>query len=205
MKHLNKFKTFENEKYILDDILSINEGVSSIIDKVKKYASKGLLSAALVATLLSSPNVSAQDKEKIKEITKTETAAPTYAEKRAADAEKRADALIKRTKSRNLMNDRFIKSAIIAGWGEPMTDEEFSSALEKDDKTISDIEKDICYKEIDGNKYKVNLKKFRKFKNKQGRQENIPQEGLQDPSFTSTSCGISKQHARDDKKEWSKK
>ena len=171
MKHLNKFKTFENKQYIIDDILSVNEGVSSIIDKVKKYARKGLLTASVITALLASPKISAQDKETIKEITKTETATPTYAEKRAA-------ALVKRTESRNLLNDRYIKSAIIAGYGKLMTDDEFVSALEKDDKTISDTEKDICYKEIKGDKYEVNLKKFRKFKNKQGRLNNAIEDDL---------------------------
>jgi len=197
MKHLNKFKTFE-EKYILDDILSVNEGVGSIIDKVKDYARKGLLTATLITTLLASPKISAQDKETIKEITKTETAAPTYAEKRAA-------ALVKRANNRKLMSDQYIKSAIIAGYGEAMTDEDFAIALEKDDKTIEDVDKDICYREIGGTKFKVNLKRYRKFRDKQGKQEDVPQEGLQDPSFTSTSCGISKAHAKEDKKEWSKK
>lgn len=198
MKHLNKFKTFENEKYILDDILSVNEGVSSIIDKVKSYARKGLLTATLITALLASPKISAQDKEKIKEITKTETAAPTYAEKRAA-------ALVKRAQNRKLMCDQYIKSAIIAGYGEAMTDEDFAVALEKDDKTIEDVDKDICYKEIGGTKFKVNLKRYRKFRDKQGKQEDVQLDGLQDPSFTSTECGISKQHAKEDKKEWSKK
>jgi hypothetical protein len=79
MKHLNKFKTFE-EKYILDDILSINEEVSSIIDKVKEYARKGLLTATVITALLASPKVSAQDKETIKDITKTETTTSSYAD-----------------------------------------------------------------------------------------------------------------------------
>ena len=197
MKHLNKFKTFE-EKYILDDILSVNEGKNSIIDKVIKYASKGLLTATVIAALLASPKVSAQDKEKIKEITKTETTTPTYAEKRAA-------ALVKRSENRKLMNDRFFKSAVIAGYGEPLTDDEFTAALENDDKTIDDIEKDICYKEIGGTKYKINLKRYRKFTDKQSKQEDSQLDGLQDASFKSTSCGISKAHAREDKKEWSKK
>jgi hypothetical protein len=198
MKHLNKFKTFENEQYIIDDILSVNEGVSSIIDKVKGYARKGLLTATVITALLASPKISAQDKETIKEITKTETSTPTYAEKRAA-------ALVKRSENRKLMSDRYIKSAIIARCAEPMTDEDFAAALEKDDKTIEDIEKDICYKEVGGTKYKVNLKKYRKLRDKQDRQEDVQLDGLQDPSFTSTECGISKAHAKEDKKEWSKK
>ena len=193
-----KYLLDKQELLILNDITSINESSLSIIDKVKKYATKGLLTASLIATLLASPKISAQDKEKIKEITKTETTTPTYAEKRAA-------AEVKKSQNRKLMSDRYIKGAIIAGYGEAMTDEDFALALEKDDKTVEDIEKDICYQEIDGVKYKVNLKRYRKFRDKQGKQEDSQLDGLQDPSFKSTSCGISKAHAKEDKKEWSKK
>lgn len=197
MKHLNKFKTFE-EKYILDDILSVNEGVSSIIDKVKGYARKGLLTATVITALLASPKISAQDKETIKEITKTETSTPTYAEKRAA-------ALVKRSENRKLMSDRYIKSAIIAGCGEPMTDEDFAAALEKDDKTIEDIEKDICYREVGGTKYKINLKKYRRIRDKQSKQEDTGLDGLQGPDFSHGDCGISKEGAKQNKRDWSKK
>lgn len=37
------------------------------------------------------------------------------------------------------------------------------------------------------------------------KQDDIPLDGLQDPSFKSTKCGISKAGAKDAKKEWSKK
>jgi hypothetical protein len=193
-----KYLLNKQELKIFNDIISINEARTTIIDKVKKYASKGLLTTSLIIALLSSPKISAQDKEKIKEITKTETTTQTYAEKRAA-------AEIKKSQNRKLMSDRYIKGAIIAGYGEPMTDEDFTTALENDDKKIEDIQKDICYKEIDGVKYKVNLKRYRKFRDKQGKQEDSQLDGLQDPSFTPTDCGISKAHAKEDKKEWSKK
>ena len=193
-----KYLLNKQELKTFNDIISVNESRLSIIDKVKNYASKGLLTASLIATLLASPKISAQDKEKIKEITKTETTTQTYAEKRAA-------AEVKKSQNRKLMSDRYIKGAIIAGYGEAMTDEDFALALEKDDKTVEDIEKDICYQEIDGVKYKVNLKRYRKFRDKQGKQEDSQLDGLQDPSFKSTSCGISKAHAKEDKKEWSKK
>ena len=193
-----KYLLNKQELLILNDIISINESRLSIVDKVKKYATKGLLTASLIATLLSSSKISAQDKEKIKEITKTETTTQTYAEKRAA-------AEVKKSQNRKLMSDRYIKGAIIAGYGDPMTDEDFTTALEKDVNAIEDIEKDICYKEIDGVKYKVNLKRYRRFRDKQGKQEDSKLDGLRDPSFTSTDCGISKDHAKEDKKEWSKK
>lgn len=193
-----KYLLNKQELKAFNDIISVNESRFSIIDKVKNYASKGLLTVSLITALLASPKISAQDKEKIKEITKTETTTQTYAEKRAA-------AEVKKSQNRKLMSDRYIKGAIIAGYGEPMTDEDFLVALEKDDKTVENIEKDICYQEVDGVKYKINLKRYRKFRDKQGKKEDSQLDGLQDPSFTSTSCGISKAHAKEDKKEWSKK
>ena len=79
-----KYLLNKQELKIFNDIISVNESRLSIIDKVKKYATKGLLTTSLILTLLASPKISAQDKEKIKEITKTETTTQTYAEKRAA-------------------------------------------------------------------------------------------------------------------------
>jgi hypothetical protein len=193
-----KYLLNKQELKIFNDIISVNESRLSIIDKVKKYATKGLLTTSLILTLLASPKISAQDKEKIKEITKTETTTQTYAEKRAA-------AQIKKSENRKLMSDRYMRSAVIAGYGEPMTDEDFIVALEKDDKTIEDIEKDICYKEIDGIKYKINLKKYRRFRDKQGKQEDSGLDGLQGPDFSHGDCGISKAGARQNKRDWSKK
>jgi glutaredoxin-related protein len=193
-----KYLLNKQELNTFNDIISINEGNTSIIDKVKKYASKGLLTISLITALLASPKISAQDKEKIKDLTKIENTNQTYAEKRVAAQQKR-------TENRKLINDRFFKSAVVAGYGEPMTDEEFTTALESDDKNIEDVEKDICYKEVDGTKYKINLKRYRKFRDKQSKQEDTKLDGLEGPSFKSNSCGISKAHAKEDKKEWSKK
>jgi hypothetical protein len=193
-----KYLLSKQELKAFNDIISVNESRLSIIDKVKNYATKGLLTVALVTALLASPKISAQDKEKIKEITKTETTTQTYAEKRAA-------AQIKKSENRKLMSDRYIKGAITAGYGEPMTDEDFLVALEKDDKTVENIEKDICYQEVDGVKYKINLKRYRKFRDKQGKQEDSQLAGLQGPDFSHGDCGISKAGARQNKRDWSKK
>lgn len=40
----------------------------SILDKVREYAKKGLLTATIVSSLLASPNISAQDKDEINNI-----------------------------------------------------------------------------------------------------------------------------------------
>jgi len=65
------------EKEIADDILnSLNEGFGDVLDKIKKYTKKGLLSATILLTLLSSPNFSQAEKIQIQQTAKTEMAAP---------------------------------------------------------------------------------------------------------------------------------
>lgn len=48
MKFLKKFNEMSNSQEIINDILSVNEGFSDILTKLKKYASKGVLTAAIV-------------------------------------------------------------------------------------------------------------------------------------------------------------
>jgi len=48
-------------------------------------------------------------------------------------------------------------------------------------------------------------KDYSKYLEKQKKLPDSPSYETQDPSFTSTNCGISKQHAKDDKKEWKSK
>lgn len=67
MKYLQDFKLFEyneniNESKIIEDILSTNESIS--LDKLKNYAKKGIITASLLTSLLSSSNISAQEKVK---------------------------------------------------------------------------------------------------------------------------------------------
>lgn len=50
-----------------------------------------------------------------------------------------------------------------------------------------------------------NTKDYSKLTRDYNAQPDIGQQGLSDPNFSSTKCGISKQHAKDDKREWSKK
>lgn len=61
IKEYNQFKNynkFKSEEYVCDYILGINESYSineSIIDRLKKVAKKGALTAGVIATLLSTP------------------------------------------------------------------------------------------------------------------------------------------------------
>ena len=57
------------EKKISDDILgSLNEGFDSLLDKVKSYAKKGLMTAAILGSLLSSSQFTQAQQNQIKQI-----------------------------------------------------------------------------------------------------------------------------------------
>jgi hypothetical protein len=67
------------EKEIVDDILSsLNEGVfDNMIEKVKSYAKKGLMTAAVLSSLLASPNLSAAQQSQIKQAAQIEMTSQT--------------------------------------------------------------------------------------------------------------------------------
>jgi len=63
---IKKFQEF-NEEYIIQDILGgVNEGNYDILDKVKKYAKVGALTAAILASVLSNKSFSQDQKDQIK-------------------------------------------------------------------------------------------------------------------------------------------
>ena len=63
-----------DDQEILDDILSINEGLdfNTVIDKVKKYAKMGLLNTAIVMSLLGNPTFTQAQKDQIQNIANIE-------------------------------------------------------------------------------------------------------------------------------------
>lgn len=65
-------KLTPQEQQILNDILSaggeLTEDFSAILNKVKEYAAKGLMTAALVASLMTTPGMSAAEQSQIKQI-----------------------------------------------------------------------------------------------------------------------------------------
>jgi flagellar motor protein MotB len=70
------------EQRIVDDILKgLDEGVfDNVLQKVKTYAKKGLLTAAVVTALLATPSLTQAQKQDIKQVASTEMAAPTTAD-----------------------------------------------------------------------------------------------------------------------------
>jgi len=65
----------DDEQVIVDDILNtLDEGVfENMIEKIKTYSEQGLITAAILTTLLAAPNFSDAQKSKIKQIAKVKT------------------------------------------------------------------------------------------------------------------------------------
>jgi len=128
--------------------------------------------------------------------------------------EQRADALEKQKENRTNIFKNFVKGAYYAeGCVEEVSDEEYASGCKSGDNegepyingTSNDLP-DYVYRELnDGTKIKINLNKYQKIIKKRGKAENAPVDGLMDPSFKATSCGISKAGAKQSKKDWKKK
>lgn len=145
--------------------------------------------------------------------TQTTTPAPSTPKPMFGTPEQRAAAKAKREETRKKNYDNFIKGAYIRGFVSNVSDEEFNSSCtttamdEANYLNGSSMEMpDVVYRELeDGKKVKIDIKKYRKYIKNQNKKEDIGLEGLQGPNFKPTKCGISKQHAKDDKAEWSKK
>jgi len=70
------------EQEIFDDIIStLNEGTfDSVLEKIKSYIKKGLMTTAILASLMASPNLSQAQKQDIRQIANTEMSASTTKE-----------------------------------------------------------------------------------------------------------------------------
>jgi len=71
---LKEVQLSSQEQDVLDDILSLDEAIdfSNVMDKVKSYAKKGLITSTILASLLSNNAFSQEQKDQIKDIVKTE-------------------------------------------------------------------------------------------------------------------------------------
>jgi hypothetical protein len=71
---LKEVQLSSNEQDILDDILSLDEAIdfSSVMDKVKSYVKKGLITATILTSLLNNSAFSQEQKDQIKDAVKTE-------------------------------------------------------------------------------------------------------------------------------------
>jgi len=84
MKYLKLYENFDSinevpqlnykEQQIVDDILSLDEAINfrNVMDKVKSYAKKGIITTAILTSLLSNDAFSQSQKDQIKDIVKTE-------------------------------------------------------------------------------------------------------------------------------------
>ncbi len=71
MQRVNPEFNGNNEQAIIDDILSVNEGMGDMIEKLKDYGRKGLLTAAIILGIAFSSQ--AQQQGKTDEVIKTGT------------------------------------------------------------------------------------------------------------------------------------
>jgi hypothetical protein len=120
--------------------------------------------------------------------------------------EQRAAAKAKRESQRKKNEDLFIMGAMRAGFYDEVSDEEYAQGCQLELNDPNEV-KDVVYRKMDdsGMKFKVDLKDYRKYLKKMGKKADAGLEGMQDPSFTSTSCGISKAGAKQSKKDFKKK
>jgi hypothetical protein len=127
--------------------------------------------------------------------------------------EQRAAAKTKRTENRKVGFDRFVKGAFYKNFYEEIDDEEYNSGCQVTpnpelaylDGTSMDFPEYVYREQQDGSKIKINLRKYGKYIRKQDKKDDAPLDGLMDPNFKATSCGISKAAAKQSKSDWSKK
>jgi len=72
--YMNENELSSDEQEIVDDILNtLNEGMfGDVLDKIKLYAKKGLMTAGIIGALLSAPNFSQAQQQQIKQVAGTE-------------------------------------------------------------------------------------------------------------------------------------
>jgi hypothetical protein len=127
--------------------------------------------------------------------------------------EQRAAAKAKREGQRKINFDRFVKGAFYKNFYEEIDDEEYNSGCQVTpnpelaylDGTSMELPEFVYREQQDGSKIKINIKKYQKFVKNQSKMDDVAVDGLMDPNFKATSCGISKAAAKQDKKDWSKK
>jgi hypothetical protein len=71
---LKEVQLSSNEQAVIDDILSLDEAIDflNVMDKVKSYVKKGLITATILASLLNNSAFSQEQKDQIKDAVKTE-------------------------------------------------------------------------------------------------------------------------------------
>ncbi len=126
--------------------------------------------------------------------------------------EERAAAKSKREGQRKINFDRFVKGAFYKNFFQKISDGEYNSGCQMNpnpemdylDGTSMELPEFVYREQQDGSKIKINLRKYQKLLKKESKQDDAGLDGLQDPNFKPTKCGISRQHAKDDKEAFKK-
>jgi hypothetical protein len=153
--------------------------------------------------------------------TQTTTTEPTTKQKPMfGTPEQRLAAKEKRLNQRKKNFDISVNNAYGVGLNDPdlnivnkINDAEFNNGCSLDNNEELDYLEgrtseppSVVYREMgDGTKIKINMSRYFKYVRKQNRQDDVPLDGLMAPNFKPTKCGISKQHAKDDKKDFKNK
>lgn len=127
--------------------------------------------------------------------------------------EQRAAAKAKREANRKISFDRFVKGAFYKNYYEEISDEEYNTGCEITpnpelaylDGTSMELPEFVYREQQDGSKIKINLRKYQKYVKNQSKKDDVGLDGLMDPNFKPTSCGISKAASKEAKKDWKKK
>jgi hypothetical protein len=127
--------------------------------------------------------------------------------------EQRAAAKAKRNENRKVGFDRFVKGAFYKNFYEEIDDEEYNSGCQITpnpelaflDGTAMELPEFVYREQQDGSKIKINLRKYSKYIKNQSKKDDVALDGLMDPNFKATSCGISKAASKEAKRDWKKK
>jgi hypothetical protein len=146
--------------------------------------------------------------------TQTTPAPEVKKTKYGSTPEQREAAAEKRKQNRQKIFDNFVKGAFNKKEClKVINDEEYADGCKNTDNdgspyingTSSELP-EVIYRELqDGTKLKISLKKYQKIIKNSSKQDDAPVDGLMDPSFKATSCGISKAAAKQDKKDFKDK
>ena len=127
--------------------------------------------------------------------------------------EQRAAAKAKREANRKVSFDRFVKGAFYKNFYEEIDDEEYNLGCQITpnpelaylDGTAMELPEFVYREQQDGSKIKINLRKYSKYIKNQSKKDDVALDGLMDPNFKATSCGISKAASKEAKRDWKKK
>jgi hypothetical protein len=199
-------ENFDLRKFLIENKLTSNSKQLDEID-VRKLGRNLAAGAAMTLGTLGAQGQTAAP---------AQTTAPTQTTQKSmfGTPEQRAAAANKRKENRKKIFDNFVKGAFNSReCVEVISDEEYADGCTNTDNDASPYINgtstelpEAIYRELeDGTKIKIDLKHYQKVIKKRGKADDVALDGLQDPSFKPTQCGISKAHAKEDKKDWDKK